>query len=73
MLAYFQEACIHLKRKQQYKIWQDGYHAEIVRTNWFIKQKINYIHNNPVSDKSFCCLKIIILAQHAIMLDWIMI
>ena len=31
--------------------WQDGYHAEIIETNWFIKQKVNYIHNNPVKDK----------------------
>jgi REP element-mobilizing transposase RayT len=51
MLEYFKKACEHLKREQQYKVWQDGYHAEIVETNWFIKQKINYIHNNPVKDK----------------------
>ena len=51
MLDYFQKACEHLKRNQQYKVWQDGYHAEIVETNWFIRQKINYIHNNPVKDK----------------------
>jgi REP element-mobilizing transposase RayT len=31
--------------------WQDGFHPEIVETNWFIKQKVNYIHNNPVQDK----------------------
>ena len=31
--------------------WQDGYHAEIIETNWFIKQKVNYIHNNPVKEK----------------------
>jgi REP element-mobilizing transposase RayT len=51
MLDYFKKACAHLKRKQQYKVWQDGYHAEIVKTNWFIKQKVNYIHNNPVKEK----------------------
>ena len=51
MLDYFRKACEHLKRDQQYKIWQDGYHAEIVETNQFIKQKVNYIHNNPVKDK----------------------
>jgi hypothetical protein len=22
--------------------WQDGYHAEIIETNWFIKQKLIY-------------------------------
>ena len=31
--------------------WKDGYHAEIIETNWFIKQKVDYIHNNPVKDK----------------------
>ncbi|ESU27055.1 transposase [Flavobacterium limnosediminis JC2902] len=51
MLGYFKNACAHLKREQQYKVWQDGYHAEILETNWFIKQKVNYIHNNPVKDK----------------------
>ncbi|WP_016991396.1 REP-associated tyrosine transposase [Flavobacterium sp. ACAM 123] len=51
MLRYFRKACAHLKREQEYKVWQDGYHAEIAETNWFIKQKINYIHNNPVKEK----------------------
>jgi REP element-mobilizing transposase RayT len=51
LLAYFEKACEHLKREQNYKVWQDGYHAEIIETNWFIKQKVNYIHNNPVKDK----------------------
>ena len=37
-----------MKRDQQYKVWQNGYHAEIAKSNWFIRQKINYIHNNPV-------------------------
>ena len=51
MLDYFKKACQHLKREQQYKVWQDGYHAEIVRSNWFLRQKVNYIHNNPVAQK----------------------
>ena len=51
MLEYFQKSCEHLKRDQKYKVWQDGYHAEIVETNWFIKQKVHYIHNNPVKDR----------------------
>jgi hypothetical protein len=41
----------HLKRDQQYKVWQSGYHAEIVQSNKFIYQKLNYIHNNPVVDR----------------------
>jgi hypothetical protein len=51
LLDYFSKACEHLKRKQQYKVWQSGYHAEMVTSNEFIKQKVNYIHNNPVTDK----------------------
>ena len=51
MLEYFQKSCEYLKREQQFKVWQNSYHAEIVETNWFIKQKVNYIHNNPVKDK----------------------
>jgi REP element-mobilizing transposase RayT len=51
MLRHFQKACANLKRKQECKVWRDGYHAEIVETNWFIKQKINYIHNNSVKEK----------------------
>ena len=51
MLDLFLKACKHLKRDQKYKVWQDGYHAEIATSNWFIKQKINYIHQNPVAEK----------------------
>ena len=51
LLPLFEKACEHLKREQKYKVWQDGYHAEIVESNWFIKQKIEYIHNNPVKEK----------------------
>ena len=51
LLEYFQKACVHLKRKQTYKVWQNGYHAEKIYSNKFIKQKINYIHNNPVVEK----------------------
>ncbi len=51
MLEYFQKSCEHLKKNQNYNVWQGRYHAEIVQTNCFIKQKVNYIHNNPVKDK----------------------
>lgn len=51
MLEYFKKSCEHLKRKQIYKVWQNGYHAGKVYSNKFIKQKVNYIHNNPVVEK----------------------
>lgn len=51
MLQYFDKACEHLKRTPKYKVWQDGYHAELIYSNSFIMQKVDYIHNNPVKDK----------------------
>jgi REP element-mobilizing transposase RayT len=48
LLDLFSKACEHLKRDQQYKVWQTGYHAVLVESNKFIYQKLNYIHNNPV-------------------------
>ncbi len=51
MLDLFLKACEHLKREQEFKVWQDGYHAEEVSSNKFIYQKLNYIHQNPVKDK----------------------
>ncbi len=51
LLEMFEKACAHLKRDQQYKVWQDGYHAEILESEKFVHQKLNYIHMNPVIDK----------------------
>ncbi|MES2240435.1 MAG: transposase [Bacteroidota bacterium] len=51
MLDYFQNASKHLKNEQKYKVWQNGYHAEHIYSNKFIRQKLDYIHNNPVKDK----------------------
>lgn len=50
-MDYFKKACQHLKQEQHYKVWQNGYHAEHIYSNKFIKQKMDYIHNNPVKDK----------------------
>lgn len=50
MLGYFRNACDHLKREQQYKVWQTGFHAEILYSSYFIQQKLQYIHNNPVKE-----------------------
>ncbi|MGK0414411.1 MAG: REP element-mobilizing transposase RayT [Polaribacter sp.] len=51
LFGFFNKACEHLKRIQTYKVWQDGYHAEICGYNTCIKQKLNYMHNNPIIDK----------------------
>ena len=49
-MPLLQKYCAHLKRHQQFKLWQDGNHAEIIYSNNFFDQKLDYIHNNPVLD-----------------------
>jgi REP element-mobilizing transposase RayT len=43
-LAYFEKACAHLKEIRVCSPstfrWQDGYHAEIIETNWFNKKLV---------------------------------
>lgn len=51
MLKYFEDACYRLKRDQKYKVWQDGYHAELLLSEKFVLQKIQYTHNNPVKER----------------------
>ena len=35
-------------KKQQYKVWEDGYLAKAVFMPDFLEQKLDYVHNNPV-------------------------
>ena len=51
MTKLFEDACRHLKRNVQYKVWQDGNQSKELFSNKFIWQKLNYIHMNPVTDK----------------------
>lgn len=39
-----------IQREQLHKIWQDGYHRKVVFTAGFLKQKLNYIHRNPLQE-----------------------
>ena len=50
-MPYFQKTCAHLTRVQKYKVWQNGYHAEHICSNKFIRQKLDYMHNNLVNDR----------------------
>jgi REP element-mobilizing transposase RayT len=47
-LKIFKEATIGSKNNQEYKIWQSGYHPIGIQSERFFKQKLNYIHQNPV-------------------------
>ena len=33
---------------KDFKFWQSGNHPELVYSDKFFEQKLNYIHNNPV-------------------------
>ena len=48
MLNIFEFAAKQHKRNEKYQIWTHENHAEIIYTNKFIDQKLNYIHENPV-------------------------
>lgn len=47
-LDIFREEATHIERNTHIKVWQDGYHPEIIFSNDFFFQKLNYIHLNPV-------------------------
>ncbi|MCF8302242.1 MAG: transposase [Bacteroidales bacterium] len=50
MLSYFGYTGQYLNRIKNYKMWQDGNHPELIYSNDFLWQKLNYIHNNPVKE-----------------------
>jgi len=48
MLNLFEFAARQHKRNEKYQIWTHENHAELIYSDKFIFQKINYIHDNPV-------------------------
>ncbi len=50
LLEQFSNAASKVKKKQNFKVWQNGYHAKEIITNEFALQKLNYIHENPVKE-----------------------
>ena len=36
------------KSNSQYQVWQEGVHPQLIETEDILRQKIEYIHNNPV-------------------------
>ena len=47
ILELFGQVAERLGRVRHYKVWQDGNHPEVLYSNKFIQQKLNYIHDNP--------------------------
>jgi REP element-mobilizing transposase RayT len=38
-------------RAEQFKVWQDGNHPILLESQYFIEQKLEYIHQNPVKQE----------------------
>ncbi|HCW09191.1 MAG TPA: transposase [Cytophagales bacterium] len=51
ILELFGEVADGLKRVSGNKVWQDGNHPEQLISAKFTKQKLNYLHENPVADE----------------------
>ena len=50
LLHRFAFNAAHTRRAQDYKLWQDGSHAVQLLTPVFARQKLDYLHRNPVAD-----------------------
>ena len=44
----FTQAAKKSNEHKDFQIWQKGNHAELLETNLFYDQKLNYVHLNPV-------------------------
>lgn len=48
MLDLFANKGLNNSRNKSFQFWQQSNHPIELHTNYFINQKMNYIHNNPV-------------------------
>jgi REP element-mobilizing transposase RayT len=48
MLAQFKDKGLNNKRNKKYQFWKQDNHPIELYSNYFIDQKVEYIHNNPV-------------------------
>ncbi len=48
MLGLLEQAATYDGRNNHYQVWQEGYHPEAIFTQRFFRQKLAYLHNNPV-------------------------
>jgi REP element-mobilizing transposase RayT len=48
LLKHFEISAKRHKRNSNYQFWTHNNHAEFIYSDKFIKQKLEYIHNNPV-------------------------
>jgi putative transposase len=48
MLEIFHKAALNEGRGNRYKVWQEGFHPIAVDSGDFFRQKLDYLHENPV-------------------------
>jgi len=48
LLRIFREAAEMERRGNSYKVWQTGFHPVSIETDRFFRQKLHYVHENPV-------------------------
>ena len=36
------------KKESRYQVWQEGYHPQLISSEEMLRQKVEYIHENPV-------------------------
>jgi len=46
-LDLFRKAAVN-RQNQEFKVWSDDFHPVALKSLQWVKQKIEYIHNNPV-------------------------
>ena len=51
MIKRFEFAAKYNSRNSQHQFWTHDNHAELILTEPFFLQKLNYIHQNPVGGK----------------------
>ena len=35
---------------RDYQLWEEGYHPKMIENNSVLRQKLEYIHHNPVNE-----------------------
>ena len=48
MLELFKRAALESGKHTKYMFWQNDYHPVELSTNLLLRQRLDYIHNNPV-------------------------
>lgn len=51
LLKLFRDSAEKINRVENYKVWQDGNHPILLTKAKFTRQKLDYIHNNPVAEE----------------------